>query len=195
MRSSLLWDVTQRKLVVSYRRFGTNSLSHPQGSGSPRHLEMGPMGCPETLVTSNKSTLSNVPEERKSQLFIIFQWYTSLWGLFYNTVSRVDGRGVTIHNVWGYLYRKLYIDRSWVFILLILVPCQKWTVGLSVSIGKVRNVILRINIICSLVSRLFHSSPIKSSLVWSPEYYSVSSTNHEAPHYVILSSLLLRLPF
>jgi hypothetical protein len=34
MRSSPLWDLTQRRLVVIYRRFGTTYPSHLQGSGS-----------------------------------------------------------------------------------------------------------------------------------------------------------------
>ena len=35
MRSSLFWDVTQRRLVVSYRRFGATCRPHLQGSSSP----------------------------------------------------------------------------------------------------------------------------------------------------------------
>jgi hypothetical protein len=34
--SALLWDVTQRWVVVTYRRFGTTYRSHLQGSGSTR---------------------------------------------------------------------------------------------------------------------------------------------------------------
>jgi hypothetical protein len=33
-----------------------------------------------------------------------------------------------------------------------------------------------------------------SSLIWSPEKYSVSSTHHEVPHYAAASSLLLLPP-
>jgi len=32
LRSSVFWDVTQRVLLVSYRRFGTTYRSHLQGS-------------------------------------------------------------------------------------------------------------------------------------------------------------------
>jgi len=36
MRSALFWNFTQRRIVVSYRRFGTTYWFHPQGSSSPR---------------------------------------------------------------------------------------------------------------------------------------------------------------
>jgi len=39
LRSSLFWDATQRRLVVTYRRFGTTYRSHLQGSGSPNWSE------------------------------------------------------------------------------------------------------------------------------------------------------------
>jgi hypothetical protein len=35
MRSALFWDITQRRVVIVYRRFGTIYLSHLQGSRSP----------------------------------------------------------------------------------------------------------------------------------------------------------------
>ena len=34
MRTALVWVITQRVLVFSYRRFGTTYQSHFQGSGS-----------------------------------------------------------------------------------------------------------------------------------------------------------------
>ena len=37
-RSSLFWDITRRKLVVGYRRFGKTYRSHLQGSRSPKRL-------------------------------------------------------------------------------------------------------------------------------------------------------------
>ena len=39
-KSLLFWDVTQRRLIVSYRRFGTTNHSHLQGSISPRILRL-----------------------------------------------------------------------------------------------------------------------------------------------------------
>jgi len=35
-RSSLFWDITQRRLVVIYRRFGTTHKPHIQGPNIPR---------------------------------------------------------------------------------------------------------------------------------------------------------------
>jgi len=32
MRTALFWVITQRELVISYRRFGTTYRSHNQGS-------------------------------------------------------------------------------------------------------------------------------------------------------------------
>jgi len=37
LRYSLFWDVTQRRLVVSFRHFGRTCQCHLQGSDSPRH--------------------------------------------------------------------------------------------------------------------------------------------------------------
>jgi hypothetical protein len=38
MRYALFWYVTQCRLAVGYRRFGTMYLSHPQGSSCPRGM-------------------------------------------------------------------------------------------------------------------------------------------------------------
>ena len=38
VRSALLWDITQRWVVVLYRRFGTSYRSHLQGSRTPNGL-------------------------------------------------------------------------------------------------------------------------------------------------------------
>jgi hypothetical protein len=65
LRSSLFWDVTQRRLVVSYRRFVTSSRIKQLTAWS---LKMGPTGCHETSVTYYQSTLRNIPEERRSRL-------------------------------------------------------------------------------------------------------------------------------
>jgi hypothetical protein len=47
VRSALCWDITQRRVVILYRRFGTTYWSLPQWS---RLLKMGPIRCPETSV-------------------------------------------------------------------------------------------------------------------------------------------------
>ena len=69
MRSSLFWDVTQRRLVVNDRRFGTAHRSQLQGSSRTRKMfsawtawprKLGPTGRPETTVTNYKSTLNNI---------------------------------------------------------------------------------------------------------------------------------------
>jgi len=36
MSSAPYWHVTQRRMVISYRRFGTTYRSHRQGSRNPR---------------------------------------------------------------------------------------------------------------------------------------------------------------
>jgi len=38
LRYVLFWDVTQRRVVIPYRSFGTNYLSHLQGSRIPRRM-------------------------------------------------------------------------------------------------------------------------------------------------------------
>jgi len=67
LRSLLFWDVTQRWVVVSYRRFGTTYWSHLHGSSSPdRHLH--PIDCLKTSVSKNQPKLCNMPEERRPHL-------------------------------------------------------------------------------------------------------------------------------
>jgi len=34
VRSALFWDFTQRRMLVSYRRFGTSYCSHLKGSST-----------------------------------------------------------------------------------------------------------------------------------------------------------------
>ena len=60
MRSSLFWDVTQRRLVLSYRRFGTKYRSRfqqpvdePKNSWTVWHLKIGRIDRPETFVITN----------------------------------------------------------------------------------------------------------------------------------------------
>jgi len=55
MRSALFWDVTQRRLIVIYRRFG-------------QPLNMGTIGCPETSLSHYQSTPRAIPKERRSHL-------------------------------------------------------------------------------------------------------------------------------
>jgi hypothetical protein len=70
MISALFWDITQRRVVILYRRFGTTYRSHLQGS-----LKMGRKVCFETSVQNYHSTLRNIAEERMIQennAFMIF---------------------------------------------------------------------------------------------------------------------------
>ena len=52
MRCVLFWDITQRRMVVPYRCFGTTFPSHLQGSSSPRRV----LRCSETSVWKYQST-------------------------------------------------------------------------------------------------------------------------------------------
>jgi hypothetical protein len=71
--SSLFWDVTQRRLVISYRRFGTTYRFHLQRSSKPRFLldylthEDGSDRLSRN-VGNYQSTLRNIPEERRSDM-------------------------------------------------------------------------------------------------------------------------------
>jgi hypothetical protein len=40
LRSAFLWDITQRRMVILYQRFGTTYRSHLQGSRSPRRRNL-----------------------------------------------------------------------------------------------------------------------------------------------------------
>jgi len=59
--SSLLCDITQRRVAIPYRRFGTSYRSHMQGPRNPKV-------CSETAVRNHKSTLRNIAEQSKSYL-------------------------------------------------------------------------------------------------------------------------------
>ena len=62
LRSLLFWYVTQRRLLASYRFFGTTFRSHLQGWSSQSIV------CTETSVTNYQSMLRNIPEEQSSHL-------------------------------------------------------------------------------------------------------------------------------
>jgi len=59
MRYSLFWDVTQRRLVVGYRHFGTPY----QLVLTAWTLKMGPKGFPETSVTTNQCCVTSQKSE------------------------------------------------------------------------------------------------------------------------------------
>ena len=60
LNSSVVWDVTQRRLVNN-RRFGTTYRSHLQGAKTEA------TGSPETSVI-NQPTLRNVPNDGRIQI-------------------------------------------------------------------------------------------------------------------------------
>jgi hypothetical protein len=69
IRSALFCGITQRRVVIFYRRFGTTYQSHIQGSRSRISwpLKMGLIRCAETSVKDYHSTLRHTSEERMSQ--------------------------------------------------------------------------------------------------------------------------------
>ena len=82
--SALFWDITQRRVIILYRHFGTTCRSRLQESRNTRRfgfgvlscwtfwpLKRGLIGCPETSVQNYHSTLRNIPEERRSQAFCL----------------------------------------------------------------------------------------------------------------------------
>jgi len=75
LRTALSWVITQRRVVIYYRRFGVIYRYHLQGSRIKKcfvldswPLKMGPIGCPETSVINYHYSLRNNPQERSSQL-------------------------------------------------------------------------------------------------------------------------------
>jgi hypothetical protein len=50
---ALFWDITQRRLVILYRSFGTNYRSHLQGSGSPRRTQISCTSRRKPEITHN----------------------------------------------------------------------------------------------------------------------------------------------
>jgi hypothetical protein len=66
LRSSFFWDVPQRRVAVSYRRFRTTYGSHLQGTACP--WNMGPIDCSETSVTDCHSMVSNMAKDGRFSL-------------------------------------------------------------------------------------------------------------------------------
>ena len=63
--ASLFWAVTRRCLTFMYRTFGTACRPHRQESWTLWSSKMRSTGSPETSVTNFKSTLRNIPKERR----------------------------------------------------------------------------------------------------------------------------------
>jgi len=62
-RPALFCVITQRVVVISYRRFGTTYRSHLQGPFRERTVS-----CPETSAKNYHYSLRNNTEERRSHL-------------------------------------------------------------------------------------------------------------------------------
>jgi hypothetical protein len=75
MKTALFWIITQRVVIISYRRFGTTYRVPYSRVRNPKKLDSGPlkMGrkvCTETSLRSYHYTLHNNPEVRSSQLLL-----------------------------------------------------------------------------------------------------------------------------
>jgi len=67
VRSVLIWDIAQSRLVIPCRRFGTTyRFLLPRVKNLL--LKMEPICCLETSVQNCHCTLCNIPERRKSHL-------------------------------------------------------------------------------------------------------------------------------
>jgi hypothetical protein len=71
IRSSLFWDITRRRVVIVYRRFGITYRPHLQGSRVEDSwpLKMGPIRCPETgTITTRRRVMSQKSADLKDTL-------------------------------------------------------------------------------------------------------------------------------
>jgi hypothetical protein len=77
IRSAIFWDITQRRVIILYRRFGTTYRSHLQGSRSPRFLRFLDPWRFQRLAAPKRRTFldlplpvyaGNVPEESRCHL-------------------------------------------------------------------------------------------------------------------------------
>ena len=86
LRTALFGVVTQRVVVISYRRFGETYQYLPKGSKDSWILSMWLIGCPETSVRNCHYTLRNNPEERSSRERILSRRESSLDAMLTNHV-------------------------------------------------------------------------------------------------------------
>ena len=78
LRTALFWVITQRVVVISYRRFGATCPSHPQGSRIKNH-EDGTDMFSRNVSSNHHSSLHTSPEERCSlYLLSLLLWRYSL---------------------------------------------------------------------------------------------------------------------
>jgi hypothetical protein len=85
MRTALLWAITQRVMVIPYRRFGTTYRSRPRNSRILEAPRIGPRGRPETSVRNYRYSLRTSAKERSCR--------ETVWML-------LDGRASLIESFW-----------------------------------------------------------------------------------------------
>jgi len=71
--------ITQLRVVLPYRRFGTEYLFHLQETGIQ---VIGQRGCPETSLWNNHSTVSNISSALRPKAEITYRrkWKNCKWG-------------------------------------------------------------------------------------------------------------------
>ena len=108
LRTALFWVITQRVMIISYRRFGTTYRSHLQESRTQSSVSSSspePIGCPETSVRNYHYSLHNSPVECGSHLLrggsLKLRSRTSITCGSYissqSTYSRNDRRGYSFY--------------------------------------------------------------------------------------------------
>jgi hypothetical protein len=81
MRTAVFWTLTQRVVVIRYRRFGITSRDHLQGL----ILNMGPTGCPETSVRNYHYSLRKISEDRSFlQISAVHVISTDFFKVYFN---------------------------------------------------------------------------------------------------------------
>ena len=86
LKIALLGVITQRVVIIYYRRFGANYQYHPQSSKDSWILSMWQIGCPETSVRNCYYILRNNPEERSSRGRILSRGKSGLEAMLTNHV-------------------------------------------------------------------------------------------------------------
>jgi hypothetical protein len=105
-RSALFWHITQRRLVILYRRFGTTYPSHLQGSRSPIRswpLKMGPIRCPETSAKDYHSTLRYTPGQRRYLQHRGRSLKSGMVDEYVGTTAKKLCKGKQCHVTWHHL--------------------------------------------------------------------------------------------
>ena len=95
--SATLWTITQRVVVIYWRRFGTTYWSQLQGSIirsvlDSWPLQTGPTGCPQTSVWNYHYSLRNKPEERNSHLLHGRSLKSPIVHVYWKVTLRYDQR-------------------------------------------------------------------------------------------------------